>query len=71
MNNNELLIASANTVAGFAIGIVRKSARNGRTYFEVVRMDRSSRYVTISRHSSEATARTAANAEYRADRKAA
>ena len=72
MQNNELLIASANTAAGFAIGIVSKTAyTTGKTYFEVVRMDRQSRYVTLSRHSDEAAARKAANAEYRADKRAA
>lgn len=66
------LIASANTYDGWAIGIVAKVAYStGATYFEVVRMDRQSRYVTISRHGDEATARTAANAEYRSDKAAA
>ena len=72
METNTNLIASANTTAGFAIGIVSKVARqSGRTYFEVIRMDRQSRYVTISRHGDEASARKAANAEYRADKMAA
>ena len=60
---NAHLIASANTTAGFAIGIVATGSA-----FEVVRMDRRSRYVTLSRHTSEAAARTRANAEYRADK---
>lgn len=70
--NNTALIASANTTAGFAIGIVSKVAHTtGRTYFEVVRMDRASRYVTLTRHSSEAAARKAANLAFKADKVAA
>lgn len=65
-NPTPTLIASANTVAGFAIGIIATGPR-----FEVVRLDRRSRYITISRHADEAAARTAANAEYRADMAAA
>jgi len=65
-NTRPALIASANTAAGFAIGVVKVADR-----FEVVRMDRRSRYVTLSRHSTETAARTAANAEYRADMRAA
>lgn len=65
MHRTETLIASANTVAGFAIGIVKIADR-----FEVVRLDRRSRYVTLTRHADEATARKAANAAYRADRAA-
>lgn len=66
---NNALIASANTTAGFAIGIVTKAAfSTGKTYFEVVRMDRQSRYVTISRHGDEASARKRANVEYRLDK---
>lgn len=72
MQNNELLIASANTSNGFAIGIVKSSNyRTGRDQFQVVRMDRNSRYVTITRHASEADARKRANAEWRADMAAA
>lgn len=73
MSTNEILIASANIPNGdgFAIGIVSKVAHsNGATYFEVVRMNRQSRYVTLSRHSSEAAARIAANAEFKADKQA-
>ena len=61
MNTNTLL-QSANTRAGFAIGIVRN---NG--HFQVVRMDASSRFVTISVHTTEAAARVAANREWSAD----
>ena len=69
MSTNELLIASANTSNGFAIGIVKSSNyRTGRDQFQVVRMDRQSRYVTISRHGDEASARKRANAEYRSDK---
>lgn len=56
------LITSANTIAGFAIGIIR----TGEVY-SVVRMDRESRYVRLSNHTSEQSARTAANLEYRKD----
>ena len=62
---NARLIASANTARGFAIGIIRVGK-----YFDVVRMDRQSRYVTISHHDDEATARRRANAEWRAERPA-
>lgn len=65
MNTNTALIASANTRNGFAIGIVRNARSGG---FQVVRMDRSSRFVTISVHNDEATARTRANTEWAADR---
>lgn len=72
MNRTDQLIASANTTAGFAIGIVSKTAfRTGHTYFEVVRMDRASRYVTLTRHSDEVAARKAANAAFKADKMAA
>ena len=64
---NAALIASANTRHGFAIGIVKLADRLGVAYWEVVRMDRRSRYVAISRHSDEAAARIRANAEYRSD----
>lgn len=57
------LLTSANTVGGFAIGIIR----TGESY-AVIRMDRDSRYVTISRHDLEADARKRANLEYRLDR---
>lgn len=59
------LIASANTRNGFAIGIVRNARANA---FQVVRMDRASRFVTISVHGTEVAARTAANAEWAADK---
>lgn len=69
MQNNELLIASANTSNGFAIGIVKSSNfRTGKDQFQVIRMDRQSRYVTITRHDNEADARKRANAEYKADK---
>lgn len=68
MQNNELLIASANTSNGFAIGIVKSSNyRTGRDQFQVVRMDRKSRYVTITRHADEATARKSANTYWKLD----
>lgn len=60
------LVATANTRHGFAIGITATGSR-----FSVVRMDRASRYVTISNHATEADARTAANREWTADRGAA
>lgn len=66
--NTDKLIASANTRNGFAIGVVR-SARSAT--FSVVRMDRSSRYVIISNHATEAAARIAANTEWAADRSVA
>ena len=62
--NTDTLIQSANTANGFAIGIVR-NARSGK--FLVVRMDRQSRFVTISAHAAEADARTRANREWAAD----
>lgn len=62
--NSTQLIASANTSKGFAIGIIRTGK-----YFDVIRMDRRSRYVTISHHNDEASARRRANAEYKADRR--
>lgn len=66
MRSSEELIASANTTAGFAIGIVRKVAHESeRPYYAVVRLDRQSRYVTISRHADERAARRQANSEYR------
>jgi translation initiation factor 2 alpha subunit (eIF-2alpha) len=67
METNEL-IASANTRNGFAIGVIRY---NRKAVFAVVRMDRSSRYVTISNHTTEAAARSAANIEWAADRSVA
>ncbi len=49
-------IASANTTAGFAIGIVEKADRQGTPYFEVVRMDRRSRYqLQVSRQATSNT----------------
>jgi hypothetical protein len=63
MNTNTALIASANTRNGFAIGIVRTGDR-----FSVVRMDRRSKYVTLTNHTTEAAARKAANVEWAADR---
>lgn len=66
-SQTDTLVQSADTIAGFAIGIVR----NHRSGFLVVRMDRSSRYVTLSVHSTEAGARTAANAAWSADKAAA
>lgn len=63
----DALIATANTRNGFAIGIIR-NARSGK--FSVVRMDRHSRYVTISIHATEAAARKAANREWSADKAA-
>ena len=72
METNTNLIATANTTAGFAIGIVSKTAHTtGEIYFEVVRMNRQSRYVTISRHGNEADARHRANIEYKLDKRAA
>ena len=56
------IIASANTRHGFAIGIVRTAAN-----FSVVRMDRTSKFVTISNHTTEAAARAAANTEWAGD----
>jgi translation initiation factor 2 alpha subunit (eIF-2alpha) len=74
MNTNRTaaqLITSANTSNGFAIGIVTQPNRyNGRPIFSVVRMDRQSRYVTISTHDTETDARTRANREWAADRQA-
>lgn len=61
------LIQSANTSNGFAIGIVH-NARSGK--FLVVRMDRQSRFITISAHVSESDARIRANREWAADRQA-
>jgi predicted peptidase len=66
MNTNAALIASANTRNGFAIGVVRNAGR-----FSVVRMDRRSKYVTLTIHATEAAARKAANIEWAADRAAA
>jgi predicted peptidase len=63
MNTNAALIASANTRNGFAIGVVCNAGR-----FSVIRMDRSSKYVTLSAHTTEAAARKAANVEWAADR---
>lgn len=68
MINTPKLITSANTVAGFAIGITEQVDRTGTAVFSVVRMDRQSRYVTISRHTTEAEARKRANVEYRFDK---
>jgi len=65
MATTETLLQSAETRNGFAIGVVRNH-RSGS--FVVVRMDRSSRFVTISAHDTEAAARTAANREWKADR---
>ncbi len=72
MTTNELLIASANTYAGFAIGIVKsRNYRTGASQFQVVRMDRASRYVTLAICASEGDARKRANAEWKADMRAA
>ena len=69
MPKNEHLIASANTSNGFAIGIVKNSNYlTGKDQFQVVRLDRQSKYVTISRHADEADARKRANAEWKADK---
>jgi hypothetical protein len=62
MTTQPALIASANTRNGFAIGVIRTC-----DIFSVVRMDRRSQYVTISNHSTEQAARSAANKEWAAD----
>lgn len=72
MKNDDDLIASAPTSRGFGIGIIKSANyRTGRDQFQVVRLDRKGFYVTITWHADEADARSAANAEYRADMRAA
>jgi len=72
MSNTEKLVVSHNTVNGYAIGIVSNIAfGTGKTYFDVVRMNGSSRYVSLTRHDNEADARTSANREWSADMAAA
>lgn len=56
------LIATANTLNGFAIGVIRRPSDHA-----VIRMDRESRYVVLSAHPTEADARTAANIEWKLD----
>jgi hypothetical protein len=62
------LSATANTANGFAIGVARNT-RSGA--FEVIRMNRQSRAVSISRHETEQAARDAANREWMLDKVAA
>jgi hypothetical protein len=56
------LIATANTLNGFAIGVVARTSD-----YTVVRMNRDSHYIVLSAHSTEAAARTAANTEWKLD----
>lgn len=72
MTSQPNLIASANTTNGFAIGIVSADSQGTQpgTVFSVVRLDRQSRYVTLSNHRDEAGARKAANAAWKLDRRA-
>lgn len=66
---NTHLIASANTTNGFAIGITASESKGTQpgTYFSVIRLNRQSKYVTLSTHRSEAEARKAANVAYKGD----
>ena len=71
MSNGMNALKIANTRNGFAIGLLEgKSYRTGAAYFEVVRMDRSSKYVVIHRTDDLDKARALANREWAADRAA-
>ena len=66
--NTDTLIACANTIGGWAIGIVRSSHyKTGKHFYRVVRLNEKSQYVTITTHDTETAARTRANAEYRSE----
>ena len=58
-------IQVANTINGFAIGLI-KCTRDGS--YSVVRVDRKNKFITISNHKTEAEARKAANKEWAADK---
>jgi len=70
--SNPDTIASKATANGFGIAIVTwPNYRTGEAEFSVVRYNRSGRFVRLSNHTSEASARKAGNVAYKQDRVAA
>lgn len=64
-------IKVANTANGFAIALLSgTSYKTGETYYEVVRVDRSNKYVVIHRTGDLDKARSLANREWAADKAA-
>lgn len=56
-------VQMANTVNGFAIAItkIQNRVKSGQSIFSVVRVDRTNRFVTLTKHDDEAAARKTAN----------
>ena len=56
-------VQMANTVNGFAIAITKvpNRVKSGQSVFSVVRVDRTNKFVTLTNHADEASARMTAN----------
>ena len=63
-------IKLASTRNGWAIALLSGSARNGATYYDVVRVNPQNKYVTLHSVSDRDKARALANREWMADRSA-